>query len=955
MKLGKWALIDIETTGIDPAYDQIIDLGYLQFEGTKLIKEYSSLVRSEVPLSQFIQKLTGIKQNMISKAPLWSKVEPDLLELEGHDLLAHNASFEQKFLQKYFDKNDQGEARESYQDSIFYLALLFPERSKLNLENFMIDLGIAEKEEHRGLADSIALLQVLLIATYVVHQDIEFTLMLKKQLAEFYSEELWYRNFFELKDEELLEIAEQIDFDLIKYANAYMDKKLIISDSTLEDTAPVESLEFSGENIQKILQDEKRIQDFLPNYHFRPSQQTLALKTGQSFKNGIHSLIQAPTGTGKTIGYLLPSFLFSLNNQAQVLISTGTKTLQNQAITKDIPQVFKLLGANSRNITVSRLVGSGNHLCELMFRNLEDPELLRDMRQFSEKYVRAFFEMIFFYNQRVEQDKIITRDDLPYVLKRQLKEFQEIEEEIKVDYRACTGNNCPFKDSCTYIRGLRKAKDANIIIGNHALTLTWPKSLERPSYIVMDEAHKLEGEATKTYTMVVAQRDLEGLGKNLPQQVGPLFYLLGNTEGQNYDDKIHKIRKETVQYAQMIQDHLRPLEETLERYFKKMPRYTDIYWNELPMIKKDAVNDSIAATIFNHCESIKYIIENIYTTLVPFKDFWDADVISSDKNKVTALTAFETLMGHIEDIYQTLETLIKGDNKYSHSIKFHEEQGYLLEAAPIDVGEILHEQILRPSESVVFTSATLANASGNQGVAGVEWMTGYSYLDPEKRFRSGIFLDEVFDYRNNAKVFVCTDVPSLYDQNFVSDILKKLIPLIKDLGGRTLLLFSARVRFDRAVEILLDKFEGEIPLFIQGMGNSVVEDFKQAQNGILIGMESFGEGIDIPGDSLQLVFVDKIPDIRQDLVIQDRRDFYQRNFGNEFNDYFLAHRTRSLHQKLGRLIRSQSDKGGVIITDSRIKRWKKGTLDTFKRLMEPYELQFESLEKSCEKIHEFIN
>lgn len=954
MKLGKWALIDIETTGIDPSYDQIIDLGFVQFEGTKLIRQFSSLVRTDVPLSQFIQKLTGIRQDAINKAPIWNKVEPDLIDLEGHSLLAHNAAFEQKFLQKYFDKNDQGEERETYQDSIFYLALLFPESSKLNLEHFMIEFGIADKEEHRGLADSIALLQVLLVATFVTHQDIELSLMLKKQMSEFYSEEMWYRNFFELDDEQLIEIADQIDFDLHKVALEYIEKISKVADVSKLETTEVESLSFSGENIQNILQNEKRIQGFLPQYHFRSAQQTLALKTGQSFKNGIHSLIQAPTGTGKTIGYLIPSFMFALNNQVQVLISTGTKTLQNQAITKDIPQVFKLLGPGSHDLKVTRLIGSGNHLCELMFRNQEDPELLRDMRPFSEKYVKAFFEMVFFYNQRVDHEKIITRDDLPYVLKRQLVEFQEIEDEIKVDYRACTGNKCPYKDSCSYIRGLRQAKESNVIIGNHALTLTWPRSLERPSYIVMDEAHKLEGEATKTFTMAVAQKDLEGLGKNLPQQVGPLFYLLGNSEGQNFDEKIAKIRKESVQYAQMIKDHLVPLQDTLEKYFKKMPRYTDIYWNELPMIKKDALNDSIAATIFNHCESMKYIIENIVTTLAPYKDYWDVNEISSDKNKVTALTAFETFMGHIEDIYLTLETLIKGDDKYSHSIKYHEEFGYLLEAAPIDVGEILHEQILEPSESVVFTSATLANASGNQGVAGVEWMTGYSYLPPEKRFRRGVFLEEIFDYKKNAKVYVCTDVPSLYDQNFVSDILKKITPLIRELGGRTLLLFSARVRFERAVEILLDKFEGEIPLFIQGMGNNVVEDFKQSDRGVLIGMESFGEGIDIPGDSLQLVFVDKVPDIRQDLVIKDRRDFYQRNFGNEFTDYFLAHRTRSLHQKLGRLIRSKSDRGGVIITDSRIKRWKKGTLDTFKQLMEPYELQFETLEKSCQHIQEFI-
>ncbi|MBT4792172.1 MAG: 3'-5' exonuclease, partial [Halobacteriovoraceae bacterium] len=131
--LGKWAVIDIETTGIDPTYDAIIDLGYLQFEGTKLIKEYSSLVKTEVKLSNFIQKLTGIKQSQINNAPTWGKVCPELQELEGHHLLAHNANFEEMFLAKYFE--DLGEDREVeyFQDSIFFLALLFPERGTLNL------------------------------------------------------------------------------------------------------------------------------------------------------------------------------------------------------------------------------------------------------------------------------------------------------------------------------------------------------------------------------------------------------------------------------------------------------------------------------------------------------------------------------------------------------------------------------------------------------------------------------------------------------------------------------------------------------------------------------------------------------------------------------------------------------------------------------------------------------
>ena len=134
--------------------------------------------------------------------------------------------------------------------------------------------------------------------------------------------------------------------------------------------------------------------------------------------------------------------------------------------------------------------------------------------------------------------------------------------------------------------------------------------------------------------------------------------------------------------------------------------------------------------------------------------------------------------------------------------------------------------------------------------------------------------------------------------------------------------FSAKVRFEKAREILLQKFEGKFPIFIQGMGNNIVEEFKKTENGILLGMESFGEGIDIPGESLQFIFIDKIPDLRMDLVINDRREFFDKNIGNEFSDYYLANRTRALHQKLGRLLRRDNDFGGVIITDGRAKRWK---------------------------------
>src|SRR5690606_26614807 len=176
---------------------------------------------------------------------------------ESHSLLAHNANFEESFLKRYFDKVPQGNGRESYHDSLLYLALLFPEAEVLNLESFINHFGISDKEEHRGLADSRDLLKVLLISTFLTHQDKEFRMKLMEVLMEF-PEDFFYRKFFALKSEELIEIAAAIDYPLEEEVKKYLLKR--------EETKPGNLpkfdkfyREFSGQNIQNILRAEEDI------------------------------------------------------------------------------------------------------------------------------------------------------------------------------------------------------------------------------------------------------------------------------------------------------------------------------------------------------------------------------------------------------------------------------------------------------------------------------------------------------------------------------------------------------------------------------------------------------------------------------------------------------------------------------------------------------------------------
>ncbi|MBT6325879.1 MAG: hypothetical protein HOJ35_07910 [Bdellovibrionales bacterium] len=963
--LGRWSVLDIETSGLNPEEESIIDLGYLQFEGTKLIKTFDSLVKFPMSAglntnySKFTEKLTGISKKMLSKAPLWEEVKVGLLENYGQHIVAHNARFEKSFLERHFDEVDDGTKREDYQDSLFYLALLFPGRTKLNLESFICEFNLADHEMHRGFQDSLDLLKVLLLATSLVQENKKYYQSLITLFNKYYLNDYWFYHFLTLEESDLLEISDQIDFDLDKYKSLYKEKKL---ENTVDEVNDLNwSNEFSGKNISSILQNEEKVKSKIPAYNYRKPQESLALKVGQCFKNDIHALVQAPTGTGKTLGYMLPASLFAVEEKKKVLIATGTKTLQNQAISKDVPQLNKLLGSTLKDLKVSQLVGSSNHFCELLFRETgENSEIFSASKDFDEKFCELYFDLLFMYNAEGEITSPLTRVDIPYSLKMNIKNLKTRENEIAVDYRSCTGSKCPFKGSCTYLQGLKEAKESDIIIGNHSLMFTWPRAFPRPEYVIVDEAHRIEHEITSSFGHEITNELLKQFIKNLQhmQGVGSLFYIMAQLESNPGDstETITKIRSEVNDFIPSLIDHTTALPDLLEDFFKRKPRFTEKYWNELPMINKTNLNQELPIKIFNEIESLFTALVSLQKTLASYAHLVESAAnIKGNDNLIIAVTRFETFTAQLDDLCLGLEKLLDEDSSdYCRTLKFHAEFGISFCAHPINAGKVLHDNLLETSSSVVFTSATLANDNGSEGSKGIEWATGYLYTDPDKRFKGGFYLPAIYDYQNKTKILLCDDTPALYDSSYIPTVLGNITQLVKELNGRSLLLFSAKSRFEAAREYLLNALNGDLPLFIQGMGNNVIEEFKESGEGVLLGMETFGEGIDIPGDSLSFIFIDKVPDLRMDLVIQERRDFYSKHIGNEFVDYYLAHRTRSLHQKLGRLLRTKTDEGAVVIVDSRIKRWKGRTMQQFYDLMRPYNIHRTNLSNACQEVKEFL-
>ena len=940
--LGSWAIIDIETTGLVAGHDQIIDIGFLRFTGTTLREKYSSLVRYTHGLPQFIQKLTGITDKMVSQAPEEADVLASLDQLQGHRLIAHNSSFEQSFLGPHLPGVDN----EDFVDSLLYLSLLFPEKSTLNLEQFILEWNLSSGETHRGLEDSLDLLKVLIMATYTIKENPDRESLLNRLFKQHHLTDHWFYHFFSLDTEDFLGIGRQIGFDPREYRAKEENPQ-----AHRTPGQRVSSLEFSGKNIRTIYETKARESS---SFEKREPQIDLSLRTGQAFKNNVHALIQAPTGTGKTLGHLIPASLFVLQGEGQVLVATGTRALQTQVMEREIPRVREFLGLSDEDFRVVALVGQGNHLCELLFRKTHREDLLSPTAPFGERFTRMYFDLVFTHNDQAPYGKKMLRGHLPFVLKKLLKDFGKMDREVAMDFRSCLGHQCPHREGCSYVTGIREARRAHLIVGNHALMFSWPKSLPRPGHIVVDEAHRIEQEATGAFSLEVSGKTMDALVKNLGEHItlGPLYHFLSKESTNGNTQTAESLREEIGKIRKSMENHLPHLPSLMEHYFKeKTPKYNDYYWNELPMIEKKHCGDPTTAAVMNHLEAVRIIFSECRNLLLPHLTGPSAEV---EENREILAPAV-TFLARLEDAQEALGACLDGREGYARSLRYSEREGYLLHCAPVDIGRTLHDNLLEVSESVVFTSATLGNAKGEYGVKGIEWVSGYNYLDGKKRFKGGFFLPPIYDYKTRACVYLCDDTPTLSSPVFVPETLSRIIPLVRKMGGRGLMIFSSVRRFEAAREYLFKELGNEVPLFVQGMGARVVEAFRESGHGLLVGMESFGEGIDIPGEALQFIFIDKIPDLRRSLVVQKRQDLYEEKIGNAFEDYYLSYRARALQQKLGRLLRTKQDYGGIIVADCRVARWKNHTMEKFLRLMEPYNIHRSSLAQACRGVEEFLH
>jgi ATP-dependent DNA helicase DinG len=561
-------------------------------------------------------------------------------------------------------------------------------------------------------------------------------------------------------------------------------------------------------------------------------------------------VVEAGTGIGKTLAYLVPAMLCG----ERVIISTGTKTLQDQLFFRDLPMVMETLGAS---LKATLLKGRGNYLClhRMMIARTEGRLPSRE----------AVLEL------EAVQDWSARTVDGDLSIAGVVTDESGLMPFITSTADNCLGGECPQFEDCYVARARSEAQDADIVVVNHHLLFAdmaikqsgFGEVLPGAAAFIIDEAHQAPETATRFFSVSITARQVQDLCRDFLAESAVVSGAMG-------------ILREPVS------DCLQKLKEMQLVIAERMPDRGS--WDDL--VRDEGVRTAL--------QSLDRAISSL--------------AASTDQLAGSA----RGMDGCIDRLAELQVRFDRFDSQQAvEEVRWYERRGrgFALHITPLEVSAVFNEFRAMAEAAWIFTSATLS-VKGN-----FSHFTDRMGLDDARTLQ----LDSPFDYENNALMWLPDQVPEPRDTDFVPALLDQVVPLLKASGGRAFLLFTSHRSLRKAAELLADRVT--FPLFVQGSAprSLLLEQFRDSGQGVLLGSASFWEGVDVIGDALSLVVIDKLPFAApDDPVMEARSNALRRAGGNPFTQLYLPQAVIALKQGAGRLIRDVTDRGALVVCDPRI-------------------------------------
>lgn len=885
MSFSGYVFIDLETTGLDDKNDRIIEIGAVKTDAKlKEVARFQTLVNPEKLIPYQVTVLTrGLDNDLVKDAPKIDDVKQKFLDFIGDlPIVAHNSDFERGFLKRQVNPDISNK----FLDTMELLALFFPSAESLKLDNFIKKLGIRDSENHRGLDDAEDLHKVMLHVVDKIRTDNNWYLVALRLISYFRDSGWPWEEFIRtlMPATPPKEIAREYNEEI-----KYQTGELKLTQFSVEH-----------EHLASLITDP---------LEERTGQKEYVKHICESFNQNASMMIEAGTGIGKTLAYLLPTLSWTKSNSGTVIISTKTKMLQNQIMENDIPLAKKLLSLD--NLKAIKVQGRSNYLCiRKMDRFFADLDLTDE---FESKFSKLFFYSL---------DKLSGVADftkIPVWVKKSFPHVYRMLDILCADASNCLQSKCSYYGDCHYFRMVRDAKKADVIVANHSLIMSWPAHLPKGDKIIFDEAHNLQNEATESSTI-----EMNSL------TIGNILFVIQDEKGKGILSELKKMDVPRTLIAGIEQDverlkmydsqiggSYRMLFSKIFHLLKK--KLNPDYPEKMVLYSPTSVYGYVSLTKHDEWDTCLKLFIDIMHMFEKLYD--DLDAVAETVNDDEYAMIIKSLMEKIETVLTLLRqtvALSKPNEPLSDFVfwlTWDDRKGYwALSRAFIDVGHILATQVYPNYTSCIFTSATLkAGTKSLSSDIGFDRITGRVITDEV------ITIPSPFNYKDHSAMFFLKGTVNPADRDFIKQLSSTIVDAAELLGGKTLVLFSNRRRLRMCFETLIPLLVPKgFKLLSDEMGGDVVNYFMSENKAVLIGSETFGEGLDIKGDKLSCVILERMPVVMRTPVYTSREDLYKVNKGrNTYTDFELPQRLLKLRQWSGRLIRSNTDKGTVIVYD----RW----------------------------------
>ncbi len=901
--------IDVETTGLEAGVDEIIEVAAVKFRGTQVLETFQRLVRPRHSLPIKITHLTGISADDVANAPLFHSVAPDLVRfVKSYPVIGHQVSFDVRMLGAQGLRLPQP----SY-DTLDLSMLLLPNQPGYSLSALAAALNLEHPNAHRALADADVTRQL-------------FTLLLDRlstlddgqlgEIVQLSAQAQW--NAHPLL-EAILRDRTRSTWSRTTATGAADAAPTGVPWRTIKPLEPTERTEpLHADQIRAFFAPNGPLKQAFAGYEQRQQQLDMTLAVAEALNEGSTLLVEAPTGTGKSMAYLVPAARFAAERGQRVVVSTNTINLQDQLFFKDVPALQQAIAAdivrnnNSTDSTMfeaALLKGRGNYLC------LQRYNRLRQHGQLAPEQARTLIKVGLWLQQTQTGD----RAELA---------FNESEargwQDVNVTLDTCTGTKCPHFDHCYFFNARRRAEAAHVVVVNHALLLSDIAAdnqvLPRYDHVIVDEAHHLEDVATDQFGWSLDHKALLVFLDHLWSVGGARIVSGVLSELPNY---FHgsAASPQDLDRAEGFAAELRPLiERTRQASFDLWTRLRGCierlskengYEQRLRLTQATRKNplwaevlqgwDNVMLPLADIGKGLEKLEAHIHTLEHAGLNDYDALVL---RLGMAANWAVDTAISGARVIY--------GDPDSIQWLAYDKRREVLrLHDAPLDVGPLLESKLFAAKETVVLTSATLSVDGSLEYVKGRIGLAKTPVHEQQ--------LDSPFDYQRSTLLYLPTDMPEPNERTYQRVLEAEIVRLAAATGGRMLVLWTSNTALRQTYRAVQEPLEAHnIILLGQGLDGSrrsIVQRFREAPHAVLFGTSSFWEGVDIVGDDLSVLVITKLPfAVPNDPIFSARSEL----FSEPFDSYAVPQAILKFKQGFGRLIRSAQDTGVVALLDRRL-------------------------------------